>query len=149
MDVDARSECGPEEAAQKEDQRSKGAPKSKKRAAKTGSNKVHTLDNDACNIFHSFLSRTRVATLATRTAYLIFFFQIQEFRRCVKVGDKVLSKYPGMGKKLYSATVFALYDNDDKVMLIWDDKRDETNRIRKISDLVPLKVGSSNCVYSV
>jgi hypothetical protein len=146
MDVDARSECGPEESAQQEHQGSTGAPPPPP-PAQTVSDKVHTLDNDACNIFHSFLSRTRVATLATRTACLIFVFQLQDFRQSVKVGDKVLSKYPGIRQKKYSATVFAVHD-DDKVMLNWDDK-DPTHSLRNRSDLFPPKVGSSNCVCSV
>ena len=99
---------------------------------------------------HSFLSRTRVDTLATRTACLILVFQLQDFRQFVKEGDKVLSTFPGKGtlNQLFPATVSTVYKDLGKVMLTWDDDA-SMHRYRFISDMYPPKVGSSNCVCSV
>ena len=58
------------------------------------------------------------------------------------MGHKVLSKYPGMGKKLYPARVLAVYNNTDDVMVTWDDI-DINNRIRKRSDLFPPNISQS------
>jgi hypothetical protein len=90
-----------------------------------------------------------ILTLATRTACLIFVFQLQDFRQFVNVGDKVLCN-PGQGvrNQLIPATVYAVYEDTKTVMLTWDDN-DNFDRFQFISDLFPPKVGSSNCVCSV
>ena len=81
----------------------------------------------------------------TRTTCLIFVFQLQEFRRSVKVGDNVLSKNK-TGDKLYKAIVQMVFE-DDSVFLAWSDKS-MCNSVQPKSHLFP-PVGSSNCVCSV